>query len=353
MKKTIPKLLVLTLFSIYLISCSSTQSNKTDLVIFPAPPDTTRIQFLKAYSTSVDVTGSRSGFERFILGNETISVVGKPYGIAIGKGKFYVCDSQTNSIEIFDFSNKQFDNFKPTGFGEFKKPLNCWIDESGYLYVADYERKDIVIFDDKLNFVKNIGAGQLVKPTDVCVYKDRIYVADLKSATINIYSKTDYSMVNSFPSKDVSDSAMLRQPTNLTVCNDVIYVTDFGSFNVKKYDLNGNFLGYFGTYGNMNGQFVRPKGIASDKDDNIYVVDAGFENVQIFRPDGKLLMFFGGAYKGPGYMYMPAKVSIDYQNVDYFKRYVDISFNLKYLIFVTNQYGPDKISVYGFVEPKN
>ena len=63
-------------------------------------------------------------------------------------------------------------------------------------------------------------------------------------------------------------------------------------------------------------------------------------------------MFFGGPYKGPGDMWLPAKVIVDYDNLDYFRQYVDPKFNLKYLIIVSNQYGPDKISVYGAVSPK-
>ena len=91
--------------------------------------------------------------------------------------------------------------------------------------------------------------------------------------------------------------------------------------------------------------------IAVDRDTNLYVVDAGFENTQIFSSEGKLLMFFGGNYKGPGDMWLPAKVTLDYDNLGYFEKYVDPSFNLKYLIFVTNQFGPDKITIYGAVEP--
>lgn len=94
------------------------------------------------------------------------------------------------------------------------------------------------------------------------------------------------------------------------------------------------------------------KGIAVDKENNLYVVDAGFENVQIFNNKGQLLMFFGGSYKGPGDMWLPAKVIIDYDNLNYFQKYVHESFDLKYLIFVTNQYGPSKINIYGFVETK-
>ena len=98
------------------------------------------------------------------------------------------------------------------------------------------------------------------------------------------------------------------------------------------------------------GRFVRPKGIAVDNELNLHVVDAGFENVQIFNKDSKLLMFYGGNYKTKGDMWLPAKVTIDYDNLRFFKKYVHENFKLKYLIFVTNQFGPDKINVYGFIE---
>ncbi len=86
---------------------------------------------------------------------------------------------------------------------------------------------------------------------------------------------------------------------------------------------------------------------------NLYVVDAAFENVQIFNPEGELLMHFGGSYEGAGAMWLPAAVEISYDNLSYFEPYVDESFRLKYLIYVTNQYGPAKLNVYGFVEEKH
>ncbi|NOY61413.1 MAG: hypothetical protein GXO75_21070 [Calditrichaeota bacterium] len=51
-------------------------------------------------------------------------------------------------------------------------------------------------------------------------------------------------------------------------------------------------------------------------------------------------------------MKLPAQVFIDYDHLDYFRKYVDPSFKLKFLIFVTNQYGPEKVIVYGFVDIK-
>src|SRR5208337_3284128 len=106
-----------------------------------------------------------------------------------------------------------------------------------------------------------------------------------------------------------------------------------------------------GSYGTGTGQFVRPKGIAVDKEMNLFVVDAGFENTQLFNNKGQLLMFIGGPYKGPGDMWLPAKVIIDYDNLKYFKKYVDPKYDLKYLVLVSNQYGPDKINIYGAISP--
>ena len=100
--------------------------------------------------------------------------------------------------------------------------------------------------------------------------------------------------------------------------------------------------------GNALGSLARPKGVVTDHDNNLYVVDAAFENVQIFNPEARLLLFFGGAGEKPGSLYLPAGIAIDYLNVPYFERYVDKRFKLKYLIYVCNMTGANKLNVYGF-----
>ena len=104
--------------------------------------------------------------------------------------------------------------------------------------------------------------------------------------------------------------------------------------------------------GNKPGQFVRPKGIATDPNDNLYVVDAAFENIQMFDSASRLLMFFGGHSEQRGYLWLPAGLAVDTDNISYFEKYLYSDFNMKYLLFVSNQFGPAKINVYGFIEPK-
>ncbi len=208
------------------------------------------------------------------------------------------------------------------------------------------------MFDEAGNYLKSFGQGEEIKPTDVFVDDKNIWVTDLKNHQVMVYDKSTYEYQRSIPGAKPDSLSKLFSPTNLYVTDNKLYVSDFGDFNVKIYDTNGNYIRKVGSYGRNLGQFVRQKGIAVDKEENLYVVDAGFENVQIFDKEGPLLMFFGGPYHGPGDMWLPAKVIIDYDNLEYFQKYVYKDFDLKYLIFVTNQYGPDKISVYGFVEEK-
>ncbi len=337
-----------------LLSCSSDITRKSEeLVVFPLPPAPTRIQYLTSISNSTDITGKRSVFERIILGKRKAIQIRKPYGISVFGGNIFICDTQSDAIEIIDLAAKDFYYFAPQGSGRLEKPMNCAVDSDTILYVVDVKRLDIVAYNKNGRFVARYGGEELIKPIDVFVYNNKVWVSDIKGHRIHVYDKKSQKLLYSFPkTDDINAKEFLHAPTNITLAGDKIYITDFLDFHIKIFDLKGNLLRVVGSLGQNLGQFSRPKGIAVDRDENLYVVDAAFENVQIFNKDGKLLMFFGGTYAGPGYMWLPATVTIDYDNLDYFRQYVDKKFNLKYLIFVTNQYGPDRLSIYGFVEQK-
>jgi len=343
------------IFCIFIISIFYSCSKKTfepqNIVIFPAPPDTTRIQYLTSIGNSESIEKKQNRFTNFIVGKREPLPINKPYGISASNGKIYICDDFIKGLEIITLNKNKFECFIPEGKGQLKNPINCFVDSLENIYIADVGRMQIVVFNKNREYVDAFGETENYKPCDVNVCDNKIWVADLKGQKIKVYSNdSEHKLLLSFPESQKGDEDYLFQPTNIFVTNNKVYVTDFGDFKIKMYDHNGKYLDFLGGYGKGLGQFVRPKGISVDKDENLYVVDAGFENVQIFNKDKQLLMFFGGSYKGPGYMYLPAKVFIDYNNLSYFEKYVDSSFKLKYLIFVTNQFGPDKVSVYGHVE---
>ncbi|MCX6273568.1 MAG: hypothetical protein NTU44_20560 [Bacteroidetes bacterium] len=348
-------LVVFLFVSILFLSCSRSTTNirkGEPLIIYPPPPDTTRVQFLTSISNSLDISGQRNGLARFVLGNYDPLPIVKPYGLATIKGRIVVCDAGVGGLEIIDLQNQRFEYFIPKGKGQLKTPANCCADTSGTVYVADGGRRQIVIFDKNGQYIDAFGESTNGKITDVAVTEDKIWVPDASRGKINVFQKDTKKLLFSFPDSLDEGEGHLFQPINICIANDLVYVTDFGDFKIKSYNLKGQFQTSFGSYGNRLGQFTRPKGIAADRDANLFAVDAAFENVQIFNKEGKLLMFFGGPYKGPGDMWLPAKVVVDYNNLDYFRKFVDPGFRLKYLIMVTNQYGPGKINIYGAVEAK-
>jgi hypothetical protein len=350
------KIFYLALLAAVIISCARdlSKSSMTDeLVIYPPPPDTTRIQYLTSISTSADIKGKQSGFSKFISGEEVPKTINKPYGVTVSGSKIYICDTGLGGLVIMDLAGKSFDYFIPTGKGQLQLPFNCSVDSSGNLYVADGNRRQIVVFDKEGKYVNAFGEqGETFKPTDVSVNGNKIFVASVKDQKIFVYDKGTDSLLFSFPSMEPGDDGYLYQPTNIFVGQSFIYVSDLGDNKVKIYSHEGKYLSFTGGYGNYVGQMQRPKGITVDKKANLYVVDAAFENIQIFDKNGRVLMFFGGPYFSHGDMWLPADVTISYTTLEYFSKFVDDSFDLEYLIFVTNQYGPDKVSVYGFVKPK-
>ena len=70
--------------------------------------------------------------------------------------------------------------------------------------------------------------------------------------------------------------------------------------------------------------------------------------VQAFDPEGNLLLFFGGANPEPHGLGMPAGVTIDRSTLPAFRKYLAKDFEPKYLFFVANQFGKNKIGVYAF-----
>jgi hypothetical protein len=355
-KKIFCHIFFIALFVSFFSACTNdlgVSTDNDDLVIYPSPPDTTRIQYLTSISISTDIKGKQSSFNKFLLGEEVPKPVIKPYGIFISGSKVYLCDTGIGGLIFIDLALKSFEYFIPSGKGQLQLPLNSCVDENGLLFVADANRRQIVVFNSEKKYVAEFGEkSEFFKPTDVSLSGDKIYVASVKDQKIFIYSKSDYKLISSFPSVEQGDDGYLYQPTNITLDDKFVYVSDIGDNKVKVFTLDGEYVRFAGGYGNYAGQLMRPKGVAVDRESNLYVVDAAFENAQIFNDKGNIMMYFGGPYKSKGDMWLPADVAVSYTGLEYFSQYVDPSFNLKYLILVTNQYGPDKVGVYGFVEPK-
>jgi DNA-binding beta-propeller fold protein YncE len=332
--------------------CATKKPVTQNYTVYPAPPDEPRIQYLMSFGSESDL-GGPSKFSEFIVGAQRETrPIWKPYGVTIRGGKVYVCDTQAANVSMSDLVKHKVEYLKPGGLAAMKLPINLAVDKDGTCYVTDIGRNQVLIYGADQSLVGQLGKQGEMRPCGIALANDRLYVTDLSNHCVRVYNKAKRELLYTVPRNPAEEKGKLLSPTNVAVDpQGRIYVSDTGGFSVKLYDAEGNYIRTIGDLGVTPGQFALPKGIGVDHAGRIYVLDAAAPVIQMFDQEGKLLMFFGQPKdSGLGGLYLPAGLSIDYDNVDLFQKYAAPGFKLEYLILVTNQVGPQKVSIYGFLK---
>ncbi len=340
------------LFLIVVSACAAPAPKPTGAIFYPALPEIPRVQFLTTINTEDDLGGERSEFRRFLLGTDETSDrrLIRPWDIAHEKGKLYVVDRGLG-IVVIDLEEGKFDQFGDAKGGALREPNGIFISKDGYKFVADKKRRQILVFNERNEFYRAYGSEGQFEPVDIAVDGDNVYVVDISQNEVEVLDRESGKVVTKIGGLG-REKGQLHFPTHVTLdAAGRIYVTDFLNFRVQQFDRAGHYIKTIGEAGDMPGSMPRPKGIAVSRDGHLYAVDAAFELVQIFdTSDAKVLLGFGKYGNAPGGTYLPAGIDIDYDNLEYFSRFVDPNFRPEYLIYVANQSGPRKLNVYAFGE---
>ena len=158
-------------------------------------------------------------------------------------------------------------NYRGNKFGFL---MDVAIAPTGEVVIVDHGNRHVIVLDDKFNLLKLIGQGS---------GNSRLVIAD-----------------------------------GIAVTDDVIAVSDWGSHQVKKYSLQGEFLSVVGCHGDKNGQFNRPRGLAFNNNKLLYVVDGYNHRVQVFQDDDTFAFAFGSEGNNPGQFQSPVRIAIDPNN---------------------------------------
>ncbi len=337
---------------------TSSKTAKTAYEFFPPPPDEPRLQYLTSFHTEKEFRGGDDrSFMSYVTGQKPpTKEISKPYGLAEHGHKFYICDTDYGGLIVADLQTRSMRLLAWQGPGRLNLPVNVAVDQDGIIYVADSGRDQVMIYDKQENYVGALGKVGEMKPRDVAVSQDRIYVADIQNRCVHVYDKaTRTNRLFDIPrgKESTNLASRLFMPTNLALDSQGrLYVADTGAFRVQVYDTDGHHLRSIGGMGDSPGQFARVKGIALDRADRLYAADAMSQVIQVFDEQGRVLTWFGEPGVDRRLQILPAKVAVDYDDVGYFQKFVAPDFRVEYLVLVVNQMGAHKVSVYGFGHKK-
>ena len=173
----------------------------------------------------------------------------------------------------------------------FRPTFMAW-NTDGSFYVADgYANTRVVRFDADGNYMMEWGQrgtppnetrpgyfnnvhGVAVDPAT-----NRVFVNDRNNHRIQVFTEDG---------EFLDDWIVGRDPSNIHLIiidsNRNLWAYDRGTHKVLKYDLDGNFLYQFGTFGNFPGGFWGVHGMTVDQEGNFYVSEVDNGGAQKFVP---------------------------------------------------------------------
>ena len=148
-------------------------------------------------------------------------------------------------------------------------------------------------------------------PVDTARGKDgRLYTAsrslegDVRGIRVTMFD-LDSEYFGTFGHYGEEDGELMW-PTGVAVdSEDQVFVTDEYLHRVTAFTPDGNFLYCWGTHGAAPGELNGPAGLAFDGDDNLYISDHQNDRVQKFTKDGQHLLSFGSTGAGEGQFDLP------------------------------------------------
>ena len=161
----------------------------------------------------------------------------------------------------------------------FNQPTDVAVAADGTFYVSDgYGNSRIAKFSPSGEFLTSWGTagdapGEFNTPHSIALdHAGNIYVADRGNARLQIFTP-DGVFIKEWR------GASFGSPWAVRVENEIVYIVDGGDqtefwpdrARILKFDLNGNPLASFGTYGKEPGQFIWPHTIALGQDGELYV----------------------------------------------------------------------------------
>ena len=325
--------IIISVAALLISGCATSEKSVIDdpqvsEIVWPSPPQKTRIKYLYQFSKPVDLEIHESFFSRlwgWISGRSFNAGMVRPYSIATKDQLVAVTDPGKKTVHLFNMNSSEYQQISQAGETYFSSPVGVAIGDN-QIYISDSKLGKIFILTKEGEFVRSIDG--LKRPTGLYFdnKNNQLYVSDTLSHQIAVYNAEGHEQF-SFGQRNKKEGDF-NFPSHITLNNDMLYVNDTMNFRVQMFGQNGKYISGFGKHGDASGYFAQSKGIGVDSKGHIYVVDAIFHRVQIFDQKGQYLMDLGSQGSGAGEFWLPSGLFINQDKI-----YVADSYNRRVQVF--------------------
>ncbi len=221
----------------------------------------------------------------------------------VSRAAVYVFDPIKGELDVWEFSN---------GYRRFGAPTGIALGPAGSVFVADSDHKEVVVLDSQGKGQQVIGGGMLERPTGLAWDPNEalLYVSDTQAHQVKVFDMTG-RQVRTIGQRGEGPGEF-NFPTYLALDKGKLIVADTMNARVQIFRLDGMAPPViFGERGTKLGDFVRPKGVAVDSENNIYVIESYHDHLLIFNEKTQFLLPIGGGGKAAGKFFLPAGVWTD------------------------------------------
>lgn len=256
----------------------------------------------------------------------------EPFGITVTPDGFILTTiSRAYLVKMFNSEGEELFSMN-AGYGQLNMPMGIDTSEDGSIFIADYAftdadqngclrkfRFDTTRYDFTFSFGKvGTSAGLFFGLTGFIAIDgdDIMYFADPSINRIKKYD-IDGTYLGSWGSSGTGDGQLKRINGIAVDDHGFVYVVDSGNKRIQKFNSNGTFVTSFEIPGTMEGQPGFYSGVAVDSDGFIYVTDLGYNRILKFDSNGTLTSTWGSFGSGPGYFSSPNDVAVDVEGFVY------------------------------------
>jgi DNA-binding beta-propeller fold protein YncE len=221
--------LAMPMICLLISGCASTPTEpQYERPVWPPPPETARIEFLRSISSDEDLDMETAFSQKVVsvLGGQTLPArhVAQPMGLAVSEdgNRLYVSNLRGQAVFVFDFAEQSFREIE-----RLARPVGLALDSEEQLYVAEQARQRISVFDTNGSLVRTITHADIERPNGIAIDRDRGRIYLVTTGTRKRIAETgknhsvlvfglDGSLINTISAEPGEEDSLLY-PTYVTL----------------------------------------------------------------------------------------------------------------------------------------